>query len=299
MAGIPTNFSGNTLYHTEIKRRNRSMHLAAKGMQTILPSDASPSLNSRRAHNLSRQSTPLTVKRAWCGSKQECTTPSTARQQMSRHARAILHSKTPSGAPSRTQEYFVPATWLPRNDAARAKALKHAARSIKLSSTEPQFVTGPDPPYSILAVNDAWLKAVGLSRQLVLGSPPKILQGMGTEKQAIATLMRAVRARKLVTVCLTNYNQQRQPFENFLTVRPIVASGEPLFLATSKITYPTRTRLPQPPTGSRPRRQKVAERSRRTVTSRCTKLPVWARGARCTLRMTTRRTDEKSRAGAW
>ena len=86
------------------------------------------------------------------------------------------------------------------------------ASGVDLSKTSPQFITSgnslPFPylhftsqqhpageaPFRIRAVNEPWLTRLGYQRNDIVGATPKVLQGPGTELEALQALMAAVTA---------------------------------------------------------------------------------------------------------
>lgn len=97
-------------------------------------------------------------------------------------------------------------------------------------------------PYVIVDVNDEWLRACSYgSREQVVGQTLSIIQGPQTEPEVLAELMEGVTARvPIIELVLTNYDAQRRPFRNELTVEPVECGGEPYFLATCTITLLSR-----------------------------------------------------------
>ena len=100
-----------------------------------------------------------------------------------------------------------------------------------------QVITEGTAPYRCLSVSAGWTKLTGWSRDEALGSPLSILQGKGTEPEALHALMRAVNMQLAVSVRLTNYTKDGVPFVHQLSCEPLRdPSGETrCFQATSLV----------------------------------------------------------------
>ena len=75
----------------------------------------------------------------------------------------------------------------------------------------------------VLAVNDAWLEACGFTRDEVIGSTMRIIQGRDTEPQRVAALLAACRARQAHTTTITNYTKRGVKFANHIQLLPDAA----------------------------------------------------------------------------
>jgi len=118
-----------------------------------------------------------------------------------------------------------------------------ACHSALLGKTLRQFggvvqsITEADPPYRVLSVSDGWHHLTGFTRNDAIGRSLSFLQGAETETEAIATLMRAVKAENSVAVRLTNYTKSGRKFVHQLLVEPLrdPAGKTRCFQATSLV----------------------------------------------------------------
>ncbi|MFC6756920.1 PAS domain S-box protein [Halomicroarcula sp. GCM10025894] len=79
--------------------------------------------------------------------------------------------------------------------------------------------TAPDNP--IVYVNDAFEAVTGYSTDQILGNNCRMLQGPGTDPEAVATIREGIDANRPMTVQLLNYRRDGTPFWNRVTVTPI------------------------------------------------------------------------------
>jgi PAS domain S-box-containing protein len=107
-----------------------------------------------------------------------------------------------------------------------------------------RVVTTIDPPYSIIHTNKAWHDACGYKFSEVAGGSCSILQGPATEPEGRAIMQRALEARELVKVTVTNYRKDGTPFTNMIECGPV--SGGTHFYATIKPS-PAKGVAPRPP----------------------------------------------------
>ena len=70
-----------------------------------------------------------------------------------------------------------------------------------------QVITEAAAPYRVLAVSPAWQRLSGFEKHEVVGKPLKMMQGIRTEPEAVAALMRGVQLQEPVSVRLTNYTK--------------------------------------------------------------------------------------------
>lgn len=123
-------------------------------------------------------------------------------------------------------------------------------------TAEPRVITEAAPPYRVVHVNQAWLKATGYSQEQMLGGTCRMLQGADTCQRtmqvcalrtitamhasttlpyklpphpiptravvASQVLHNALRCFRPITVRLLNYRANGSPFVNDLTVLPIL-----------------------------------------------------------------------------
>ena len=77
----------------------------------------------------------------------------------------------------------------------------------------------PDNP--IVFVTDAFLAMTGYTRDRVMGSNCRFLQGPDTCPQAVADIRQAIRDGRALTRDILNYRLDGTPFWNRLGIRPI------------------------------------------------------------------------------
>lgn len=94
----------------------------------------------------------------------------------------------------------------------------------------PMCLADPDAPdCPVVAVNDAFVDLTGYRREDILGRNCRFLQGPGTRPEAVAVLGAAVRAREAVSICITNYRANGEPFDNFLCITTLQSSLDKTF----------------------------------------------------------------------
>lgn len=72
-----------------------------------------------------------------------------------------------------------------------------------------------EPPYHVLWASEAWLNLCGFESGEVLGGNLNLIQGPGTDRAAICTMMGAVRAKQpIVLRNLINYDKLHRPFRH-------------------------------------------------------------------------------------
>ncbi|WP_052340837.1 PAS domain-containing protein [Salinarimonas rosea] len=97
-----------------------------------------------------------------------------------------------------------------------------AILSQKLSTAV--LVTGPDlasPGPTIRYVNRAFLSLTGYTADDIVGRDPRILQGPGTSRVALAAFSRALREEGSYHGVLTNYRRGGEPYLCEIDVRPL------------------------------------------------------------------------------
>ncbi|MEZ3115483.1 PAS domain S-box protein [Halobaculum sp. MBLA0147] len=82
----------------------------------------------------------------------------------------------------------------------------------------------PDNP--MVYVNEAFERVTGYDAEACLGRNCRFLQGPETDERAVEQIRAAIDAREPVTVELTNYTADGEPFRNRLTVTPVYDDGE-------------------------------------------------------------------------
>ena len=101
----------------------------------------------------------------------------------------------------------------------------------------PMIITDPkqdDNP--IVFANDAFVKLCGYSREELLGTNCRFLQGPGTDREKVAAVREAVDNRHDVSVDLLNYRKDGTTFWNALYVSPVVdESGDVQFFFASQL----------------------------------------------------------------
>jgi len=85
--------------------------------------------------------------------------------------------------------------------------------------------TAPDNP--LIYVNDAFEAVTGYGEAQILGNNCRMLQGPGTDSEAVATIREGIDAERPMTTQVLNYRRDGTPFWNRVTVTPIEdESGE-------------------------------------------------------------------------
>lgn len=84
-----------------------------------------------------------------------------------------------------------------------------------------QVITEAAAPYRVLAVSPAWQRLSGFEKHEVVGKPLKMMQGIRTEPEAVAALMRGVQLQEPVSVRLTNYTKSGETFVHQLSCEPL------------------------------------------------------------------------------
>ena len=137
------------------------------------------------------------------------------------------------------QSEVLPDAAMPSVAARFAAACQSAllGRTLKKFGGIVQVITEATPPHRALSVSPGWQQLCGYSRDDVLGRPLKLIQGPGTEPDALRALMRAVEMQMPVSVRLTNYTKSGVPFVHQLSCEPLRdPSGETrCFQATSLV----------------------------------------------------------------
>ena len=73
----------------------------------------------------------------------------------------------------------------------------------------------------ILFCNDKWLNLCGFSRDEVIGSTNKILQGPLTEESKKIEIENSIKIKVRINIDITNYKKDKTLFNNNLTINPV------------------------------------------------------------------------------
>ncbi|WP_375465718.1 histidine kinase dimerization/phosphoacceptor domain -containing protein [uncultured Methylobacterium sp.] len=102
--------------------------------------------------------------------------------------------------------------------------------------TNPRLADNP-----IVYTNDAFLRMTGYSRDDIMGCNCRFLQGVETDKGAVALIRDAVQANKDISIDLLNYRKDGTPFWNALYLSPVSnEAGEVLFFFASQLDVTAR-----------------------------------------------------------
>jgi PAS domain S-box-containing protein len=96
-------------------------------------------------------------------------------------------------------------------------AMAHSNDVILVTEAQPLDEPGPRVVYA----NPAFTRMTGYSVEEIIGATPRILQGPGSERDAIERMGRALRAWQPVRVEVTNYRKDGTPFVVELDLRPV------------------------------------------------------------------------------
>lgn len=103
----------------------------------------------------------------------------------------------------------------------QSRTLEHFSRAMD-EATIGITITDPNEPEDPLVyVNDGFCRLTGYDRDAVLGRNLRFLQGPETERRAVRELRDALDAGDPVTVELTNYRADGEPFRNRVSVNPV------------------------------------------------------------------------------
>ncbi|XYD12687.1 histidine kinase dimerization/phosphoacceptor domain -containing protein (plasmid) [Methylobacterium sp. NMS12] len=88
----------------------------------------------------------------------------------------------------------------------------------------------------IVFANDAFLRLSGYSRDEIMGSNCRFLQGPDTDRGAVRQVREAIEEVRDISIDLLNYRKDRTPFWNALYLSPVVnEAGELLFYFASQM----------------------------------------------------------------
>ena len=96
-------------------------------------------------------------------------------------------------------------------------AMAHSNDVILVTEAEPLDPPGPRVVYA----NAAFTRMTGYAVAEIIGATPRILQGPGSERDAIERMGRALRAWQPIRVEVTNYRKDGTPFVVELHLRPV------------------------------------------------------------------------------
>ncbi|MEW5858233.1 MAG: PAS domain S-box protein [Cyanobacteriota bacterium] len=111
----------------------------------------------------------------------------------------------------------------------RAEEALHRAATENLqleraitSASEGVIITDPNQPDNpIIYSNPAFSRISGYEPEEILGQNCRLLQGSGTDPQAIAQIRQAIAEQKEIQTTLLNYRKDGQPFWNELRISPV------------------------------------------------------------------------------
>ena len=86
--------------------------------------------------------------------------------------------------------------------------------------TNMSATTSGEAPYAVESASPGWLAFCGFKPSEILGKTLSVVQGPGTEKEALCKLMQAVSKREPFSTELTNYTKSGIPFINHITITP-------------------------------------------------------------------------------
>lgn len=101
------------------------------------------------------------------------------------------------------------------------RALRTLERSVEASINGVVIVDACAADYPVIYCNRAFSAITGYSREELEGRNCRLLQGMGTDQQAVATIRRHLAEQREVHVTLRNYRKDGTPFWNDLYISPV------------------------------------------------------------------------------
>ncbi len=104
---------------------------------------------------------------------------------------------------------------------ARESELRLRTRAMDVAEVPITMADATKPDNPIIYVNDAFEEVTGYSKAQILGNNCRMLQGPGTDPEAVATIRDGIDAREPMTVQLLNYRRDGTPFWNRVTVTPV------------------------------------------------------------------------------
>jgi PAS domain S-box-containing protein len=102
----------------------------------------------------------------------------------------------------------------PKNQKLINKALDYA--EVGVTITDPTLEDNP-----IIYVNNGFLKMTGYSEEELIGKNCRLLQGQGTDKEAVRKVREAIDNRNSIKIQLLNYRKDGTEFWNELTIEPL------------------------------------------------------------------------------
>jgi PAS domain S-box-containing protein len=95
-------------------------------------------------------------------------------------------------------------------------------QTCQRSFDKPMVMTLAERPYTILQVNKLWEDMTGYKAEDVVGKTScQVLQGQETDRNALDTLMTAVRFKRPAFGLLVNYTRTGERFHNHVTFYPL------------------------------------------------------------------------------
>jgi PAS domain S-box-containing protein len=110
----------------------------------------------------------------------------------------------------------------------------------------PMLVTDPSlPDNPIIFMNDAFTKLTGYTREEVLGTNCRFLQGPGTSREDVTRVRNAIARREPIEIDLLNYRKDGSTFWNRLLISPVFSEEGELtyFFASQFDVSPERNRV--------------------------------------------------------
>lgn len=152
----------------------------------------------------------------------------------------------------------------------------------------PMLITDPrqtDNP--IVFCNEAFLRLSQYSREEVLGRNCRLLQGPGTDREAISKIRAGVAAPREVSVDILNFKKDGTPFWNALYISPVSdEAGALLFFFASQLDVTERKRAEREVMRDRDRWKRRLRRERENSRPLFSRRPAsstrWTAGSRTT-----------------
>ncbi|MDS0281908.1 PAS domain S-box protein [Haloarcula onubensis] len=109
----------------------------------------------------------------------------------------------------------------------RESEIRLRTRAMEVAEVPITMADATDPNNPIIYANEAFEEVTGYSEAQILGNNCRMLQGPGTDPEAIETIRDGIEAERPMTVRVLNYRRDGTPFWNRVTVTPIAdESGE-------------------------------------------------------------------------
>jgi PAS domain S-box-containing protein len=104
---------------------------------------------------------------------------------------------------------------------ARESEIRLRTRAMDVAEVPITMADATKPDNPIVYANDAFEEVTGYSKAEILGDNCRILQGPGTDPEAVATIRDGIEVNRPMTVQLLNYRRDGTPFWNRVTVTPV------------------------------------------------------------------------------